>query len=87
MPTTLENGRSLTATHEGMYFRFDGISHRLSHKAHKYECYKIHRVWSDGINIKKHGLPIFIRPSFVSAHKLNQAIEIFTRDEFEKLPE
>jgi hypothetical protein len=85
---TLGNGKQLDRSHEGSYIRFDGFNKRLeSYPPRKTDCYRLHHVWGDGINIRKHGTPIHIKPSFVPTHKLNQRVEVFTVDEFEKLPE
>lgn len=88
MSIVLENGRLLTRAHEGMYIRLDGPCERLdNYSPRKGDCHRLHHVWADGVNLKKHGAPPYLRPLFMSAHKLNQRVEIFTLAEFEKLPE
>ena len=85
----IDNLYQLTTDDQGSFIRLDGISGRLGlEKPHKKACYKIIRVWLDGgINLRKHGVPNFIRPSFVPAGKMVQRAEVYTADEFDKLPE
>lgn len=88
MPIVLESGQRLTQAHEGQYVRFDGLKKRLdNYSPRKADCHRLHRVWNDGINVKKYGVPQFIRPSFIPTCKLRQRVQVFTVDEFEKLPE
>jgi hypothetical protein len=84
----LENGRQLTKDHEGQYICFDGFNGRLDkHTPRKQDCYRLHHVWSDGINIRKYGTPNHIKPSFVQLSKLNQRVKVITIDEFANMPE
>lgn len=87
MPTILQNAHQLTKTDEGCYIRLDGNLDLLKLPARKSVCYKLFRVWSDGINVRKHTHPIHQRPSFISSSKLRQKVEVYTPDEFENLPE
>ena len=84
----LVNGRQLTKDHEGQYICFDGFNGRLDkYPLRKSECYRLHCVWSDGINIRKYGTPSHVKPSFVQLHRLDQRVQVISIDEFAKLPE
>ena len=90
MPYILESARSLTKEHEKLYIRMDGSNGNsgwLQEPAHKHNCYRIIRVWSDGINARKHKSDPGTRPAFIPSTKLNQRVEVFSVEEFMKLPE
>lgn len=87
MPYILESARTLTKEHERLYIRMDGNSRWLQGPARKHNCYRVNRVWSDGINIRKYKSDPSTRPAFVSSAKLNQRVEVFSVEEFMKLPE
>ena len=80
----------MTKEHERLYIRMDGVNGNdgwLQRPAHKRNCYRIVHVWSDGINIRKYKSDPSTRPAFFSSVRLNQRVEVFTVEEFMKLPE
>lgn len=89
MSHILESARLLEKQHEGFFIRLDGNNREgwLQESARKKNCYRIHRVWSDGINIRKYGTNPNTRPAFLSLARLNQRVELYTAEEFVKLPE
>lgn len=83
-----ETMHGLTKEHEGSFIRLDGTFGNLSKPAKKQYLYRLHRVWSDGgISVRKLSTPQFIRPQFISPSKFNQRVEVYTRDEYDKLPD
>jgi len=87
MPIILESARNLTKDHEGSFIRFDNGRNQIQEPARKSYMYRLHRVWLDGINIRKYGSSIRARPGFIGSSRLNQRVQVFTFDEFAKLPE
>lgn len=88
MTIILESAGALSKAHEGYFLRFGGKSNDLASPAQKKYCYRLHRVWSDGINVRKYKANPNMRPAFVPMERLrNQRVELFTAEEFLKLPE
>lgn len=81
------NAKDLNTSHVQHWLRFDRGGN-LDKPAKKRFCYRLTRTWADGgISVRKFGTPQIVRPLFLPSHKLNQSVEVYTADEFDKLPE